>query len=116
MTGSPELRARHPRFLDRIDRMVLLAPMDVEFTSPPDIVVEILAPSTEVLDRRVKRATYARFGVPEYWIVDPIGGHIDLHRLRNGRLELELRFDRACRLSTPSFPEVDAQLAEVFRN
>jgi Uma2 family endonuclease len=38
---------------------------------PPDLVVEILSPGTRPRDLQVKRELYARFKVPEYWIVDP---------------------------------------------
>ncbi len=38
---------------------------------PPDLVIEILSPSTIKRDRIMKLRSYARFGVPEYWIVDP---------------------------------------------
>lgn len=82
---------------------------------PPDIVVEILSPNTRVLDERVKSRTYARFGVPEYWIIDPTGGHLDLYRLGSGGYAPELRFDRASTLVTPSFPELAIELARVFR-
>jgi Uma2 family endonuclease len=37
----------------------------------PDCVVEIVSPDTRHRDLHVKKATYARFGVQEYWIVDP---------------------------------------------
>jgi Uma2 family endonuclease len=40
-------------------------------TEPPDIVVEILSPSTRGIDLVRKMALYARSGVPEYWIADP---------------------------------------------
>ncbi len=37
----------------------------------PHLVVEILSPSTRLLDLHVKRERYASAGVPSYWIVDP---------------------------------------------
>lgn len=41
------------------------------FIEEPLPVVEILSRSTSSTDRRAKIALYARFGIPEYWIVDP---------------------------------------------
>lgn len=74
-----------------------------------------LSPGTRVLDRWVKKATYARFAVPEYWLIDPQGCHIERYRLSPEQYVLEARFDRASRLTTPSFAEVDIDLARVFR-
>ena len=37
----------------------------------PDLVIEILSPSTENRDRGVKLNQYLRYGVREYWIIDP---------------------------------------------
>lgn len=34
------------------------------------LIVEVLSPSTAWIDRQVKRRHYARFGIPDYWIVD----------------------------------------------
>lgn len=37
----------------------------------PDMVIEILSPSTAHYDLQEKKAVYERFGVTEYWVVDP---------------------------------------------
>ncbi len=39
---------------------------------PPDVVVEILSPSTAYYDLKVKKKVYERAGVREYWLVDPM--------------------------------------------
>jgi Uma2 family endonuclease len=40
---------------------------------PPDLVIEILSPSTRNVDEGHKRRFYAEAGVPEYWLFDPDG-------------------------------------------
>lgn len=44
---------------------------DGHFHGIPDIIVEILSPSNRQFDLVRKKELYERFGVPEYWIVDP---------------------------------------------
>ncbi len=43
---------------------------------PPDLVVDVLSLSNRALDLVTKRRDYDRFGVGEYWIIDPDTGHI----------------------------------------
>ncbi|HEY1727954.1 MAG TPA: Uma2 family endonuclease [Candidatus Baltobacteraceae bacterium] len=43
----------------------------------PSLVVEVLSPGTKIVDRGSKREIYARFGTPEYWIVDPDANTIE---------------------------------------
>jgi Uma2 family endonuclease len=47
----------------------------------PDLVVEILSPSTARRDRTEKKRSYARNGVAEYWIVSPKDRRITVFRL-----------------------------------
>ncbi|HYD09139.1 MAG TPA: Uma2 family endonuclease [Acidimicrobiales bacterium] len=51
---------------------------------PPSLVIEIVSPSTNTIDREHKRVEYARFGVPEYWLVDPEARTITALVLRDG--------------------------------
>ena len=51
----------------------------------PDMVIEILSPSTSARDRTLKLQVYQRAGVREYWIVDPELKAVHVHTLENGR-------------------------------
>ena len=51
----------------------------------PDFVVEILSPSTRKRDLSSKRDAYEKFGVKEYWIIDPKAKTIDVYVLQEGR-------------------------------
>jgi Uma2 family endonuclease len=51
----------------------------------PDLVVEILSPSTAYRDRGHKFATYEAHGVSEYWLIDPEAAFIEVYRLEEGR-------------------------------
>ena len=46
----------------------------------PDLVVEILSPSTAHRDRGIKLDLYARHGVQQYWIADPVEDVVDVWR------------------------------------
>jgi len=50
----------------------------------PDLVVEILSPSTSRKDRIIKLNKYLKAGVREYWIVSPEDKSITAHTLKNG--------------------------------
>ena len=51
----------------------------------PDMVVEILSPSTSKMDLFVKLKKYQKTGVREYWIVDPDTQTVNVHILENGQ-------------------------------
>lgn len=49
----------------------------------PDLVVEILSPSSAKFDKGKKKTIYERFGVKEYWIVDPATKEVQGYRLKD---------------------------------
>ncbi|MCA3005546.1 MAG: Uma2 family endonuclease [bacterium] len=55
--------------------------------SPPDLLIEVLSPSSMQLDLVTKRDDYGRFGVREYWVVDPADGAVRCFRLEAGVLQ-----------------------------
>ncbi|HMO38811.1 MAG TPA: Uma2 family endonuclease [Saprospiraceae bacterium] len=51
----------------------------------PDLVVEIISPSSIKLDKIIKKNLYERFGVHEYWLVDPNNQSIEVYALQDGK-------------------------------
>jgi Uma2 family endonuclease len=54
----------------------------------PDLIAEVLSPSTFRHDRKDKMKMYLRFGVPEYWIVDPKNQSIEVYVLENDSYDM----------------------------
>ncbi|MBI4675210.1 MAG: Uma2 family endonuclease [Chloroflexi bacterium] len=61
---------------------------ELNIQGTPDLLVEILSPSTRAHDRVRKFRRYARFGVPEYWMIDPDAETIEIFTLVEGKFEL----------------------------
>ena len=54
----------------------------------PDLVVEVLSPSTAKQDRGRKKQVYEQCGVSEYWIVDPANKTLEQYLLQQGAFTL----------------------------
>lgn len=59
----------------------------------PDLVVEIISPSTARIDRLIKFNKYKQAGVKEYWIVDPDTMIAQVYVLKNGQYILNVYGD-----------------------
>ena len=55
----------------------------------PDLVVEVLSPSTMMHDRGPKMRHYAAAGVREYWLVQPMEKTIEVYLNHDGTFELD---------------------------
>ena len=53
----------------------------------PDLVIEILSPSTAKLDYKEKKSVYEKFGVQEYFMVDPDSKSVASFFLKKGKYE-----------------------------
>ena len=79
----------------------------------PDLVVEILSPSTAERDRSDKRVLYGRHGVMEYWLVDPMAETVQIHRLEGEVLLPTRTFGREETLRSPLLTRFELHLNEI---
>lgn len=80
----------------------------------PDMVVEILSPSTQRHDRLVKLGLYQRAGVREYWIVDPDSSTVQVFLQQDGSLQLHEVYDRQGVAKVNVLDGCFVELAKVF--
>ena len=60
----------------------------------PDMIVEVLSPSTHVRDLTIKKYAYESNGVKEYWIVDPYMKTVDVYLLKDGKYNLDVSYTK----------------------
>ena len=80
----------------------------------PDLVVEVLSPSTTSRDWRIKLDLYAQHGVQEYWVVDPEAQRIWVMVQTEGSLSETANHGRGDTLVSPLLTGFSASLDQVF--
>ena len=79
----------------------------------PDLVVEILSPSTSSYDKFTKFTLYLQSGVPEYWIVDPTDSTVTAFRLAGNSYTATI-FTEAGPATINALPGFEMDLSAVF--
>jgi Uma2 family endonuclease len=92
-----------------------LVNFDVVIRHAPDLVVEVLSPSTSVNDRGRKMRMFARFGVAEYWIADPMTACLDVHELQGGEYRLIQSASDGDLVRSPRLTGLIFEAGEAFR-
>jgi Uma2 family endonuclease len=87
---------------------------DMEVRGAPDLVVEILSPSTADVDRNKKWKNYAERGVAHYWIVDPISRTLEAYQLREEIFELVAALNADDVFEPTLFPGLVIPLGEIW--
>lgn len=81
----------------------------------PDLVIEILSPRTAQLDKKNKRRVYARAGVQELWLVDPLLLQIQIYELAKNPAKPTRLIEEDETFSSPLLPELTLSAAEIFK-
>ena len=81
----------------------------------PDLVVEVLSRGTEARDRGRKMALLGKYGVPEYWIVDPVNNTLEIYALRGVAYELTGISDERHDVTSLSLAGLSFKAARIFK-
>ncbi len=95
------------------DRLGIVRETDVQ--GAPDLVVEVLSTSTRERDLGVKGHLYARFGVREYWVIDPDNQNVSVYRLTADGFEVHGRYHAGDQVTSPLFPDHPLSVETLFR-
>lgn len=94
--------------LDKLD--------DMGCKGAPDMVLEVLSPSTQRHDRLTKLNLYQRAGVNEYWIVDPEYKAVQVFRLEDGRYQAVELYSATDVAKVGVLDGCFVELSKVFRD
>lgn len=81
----------------------------------PDLVVEVLSPSTQKRDRGVKFDLYEQHGTREYWLIDPDNQTVEVYRRETDHLRRIGLFDQAQTFAFGLLREVTIPVGEIFK-
>jgi len=77
----------------------------------PEIVIEILSPSSRYIDTFTKLYKYELLGVKEYWIVNP---DMDIVTIYNFENKTNNEYSKSNKLVSRVFNELEIQLCDIF--
>ncbi|WP_018085186.1 Uma2 family endonuclease [Desulfurispora thermophila] len=98
-------------FISR-DRLHIITEENIQ--GAPDLVIEILSPATARYDKVTKSRLYYRYGVQEYWLVDPDGQVVQVFQRGERYWNLYDAFAVDHTLTSPLLPGLEIPLAQVF--
>jgi Uma2 family endonuclease len=81
----------------------------------PDLVIEILSPSTGYYDLSQKKDVYQKHGVKEYIVVDPIVQKVEQYILKNGVYVSHQITQKTDVFKSVLLPGLSFELSKIFR-
>jgi len=94
------------------ERVDIITPANIQ--GAPDLVVEILSPSTAARDKNFKRSLYARHGIAEYWMVDLTEKNITVLRLGERGFEVVETYSEGEILTSSTLQGFTLNLDDIF--
>lgn len=96
------------------DRLSIITDMNIQ--GSPDLVVEVLSPSTQKYDRKQKSQLYHAYGIKEYWIVDPTLHLVEVFIAGMNEWNRAGVYDEGDVLVSPLLTGLQIELKNVFQH
>lgn len=87
---------------------------EAKIVGAPDLLVEVISPSSKLYGRALKRIVYEQAGVPEYWLVDEKKQTVELFTLEGNAYRSLGEFTGKQTLPSRIVPHMDAPVARFF--
>jgi Uma2 family endonuclease len=86
------------------------------FVGAPDLAIEVLSPGAENRrrDLSVKRQLYAKYGVKEYWVIDPENRSVEIYRLLKQTLESVAKLADDDEITSRILPGFQLKVSAIF--
>ncbi len=94
------------------ERLAIILPQYVR--GAPDLVVEVLSPSTAQRDRQTKQRLYEAYGVANYWLIDPDRHEAEAYVLEEGSYQLVRVSKESEVFRAAPFPDLAIPLDELW--
>ena len=97
----------------KTEREHLIGPQYIE--GPPDLLIEILSPSSAYYDLKQKKNLYELHKVPEYWIVDPEDHSVEVYLLEDEHYGITTRYTENHTVSAIQIEDFTIPVKAIFQ-
>ncbi len=96
------------------DRYHILDEKEEVIIGAPDLVVEILSKGTAIYDRGDKKDIYEKYGVREYWLVDPKSKTVEVYSFEKERFKLKQYAEETGTIKSTVLKGFKIELEKIF--
>ncbi len=89
---------------------------DVSIVGTPDLIIEIISPGNLKQDRVEKKEIYERFGVPEFWLIDPTYQTAEIFKMKDNVYELVAFLEMEGKLTSDLLPGFEMDVNNLFKD
>jgi Uma2 family endonuclease len=96
------------------DRLQRIENIDDPLTFAPNLAIEVISRSTGVRDRGRKKEIFGKYGLTEYWLIEPVAKTLEIYTQNDGRLDLVGYYSGQDEVVSPTLPELRFTLDTIF--